>query len=270
MKTLKVILIIVLFLFSFSSLTYTAEAVPTTAGTGVIDSYVKVNSVTKKKNGKISIKYTMKQDFKTKILSVNQSLSIGYDRNNIYKLPGVFKSVNPKKGKHTMTLSKPSPDLLGWQRIKVSYGAQGYGEEKSIKSVYNIPKKLRGVKRTYQTITRTQAAGDKLVTDVLPDIAIVLLFKGGSVTAKNVVRKGTSIASTLVGYNLATGIFKQMPALTAGNVVYYETEFKTNGKIRNRIMIFANKETYKVFVKSKYKKSKLAIYDKSATSNVKY
>lgn len=71
MKTLKVILIIVLFLFSFSSLTYTAEAVPTTAGTGVIDSYVKVNSVTKKKNGKISIKYTMKQDFKTKNLSLN-------------------------------------------------------------------------------------------------------------------------------------------------------------------------------------------------------
>jgi len=214
------------------------------ASTGIIDNYIKVKSISKKSNGKINIKYTLKNNFKTNLgFNVTQSLGFTQSMHSSLQIKYNFVPVKSKKGTYIAILSAPSPDFLGSQVVYAKWSS---------------------------VITKSEAIAGKITMDYLPGIAITILVKGNSATIKSIAKKATGIASGLVGFNLATGYFKQMPAPSAGQVYYRESQIKTNGKIYHRLLIFANNATYKEFKISKYKKSKLAIYDNSTTTTLNY
>ena len=268
MKKLTILLSLILFFtFTFGFSTNSTMA----ASNSLIDNYVKVNSVTKNSNGTISVKYTLKKDFKTKLpYNVSQRLGFTYTMHQSLKINSVFVPVKSKKGTYTAVLPKPSPNYLGSQQVSVTWGSGGHTANKSVATVYNVPSSMQGLKRSNRVVTKTEAAGGKIVMDYVPGLTTMLIFKGKSATIKTVAQKGVGIATALVGFNLATGYFKQMPALSAGQVYYRESKINTNGKVYHRLLIFANKATFIEFKNSSYKKSKLAIYDVSSTSTLKY
>lgn len=267
-KFLQVFLTLLLILsLAFGISANSAEA----SSTILIDNYIKVNSVSKNPDGKIYINYTLKKDFKTNLgYNVKQSLGFTYTMHSALKISSVFVPVKSKKGTYTATLSTPSPNLLGTQSVYAKWGSSGQSVSKRIGTVYNVPSSYRGLKKSSRVVTKTEAIGGKVVMDYLPGITIMILVKGKSATIQSVAKKATGIATGLIGFNLATGYFKQMPALTAGQVYYRESEVKTNGQVVHRLLIFANTATYNEFKNSGYKKSNLAIYNTSTTTTLKY
>ena len=263
MKYIKIILVSLL-LFS------TVTLVPNrTEASALIDAYIKVNKVTKNSNGTISVNYTMKKDFKTSLgYNLYQSLKLSYSMNSAYNLTPVSKSVNSKKGTYTLVLPAPKPNYLGTQQVYIKWGSQGRTESKRVGTVYNVPD--TSIKRDNYTVTKADATGGFLVMTALPYATLKLVFKGSSATVQHVAKKGVGIASGVVGFNLAVGVFKQMPTLTTGQVYYTERQIKTDGYVYTKLLIFANKATYDEFKNSGYTKTKLAIYQTSNKTLIKY
>ncbi|MFF3101915.1 hypothetical protein [Viridibacillus arvi] len=268
MKKLKIFLSLLLILSLISVVGVNSTEASSTI---LIDNYIKVNSISKKADGKIYINYTLKKDFKTNLgYNVKQSLGFTYKMHSAIKIGSVFVPVNSKKGTYTAILSVPSPNYLGTQSVYAKWGASGQSVLKKIGTVYNVPSSVRGLKRSSHDVTKAEAVGGKIVMDYLPGLTVMIILKGKSATIQTLAKKGTAIATGLIGFNLATGYFKQMPSLSAGQVYYRESAIKTNGEVYHRLLIFANKATYNEFKNSGYKKSVLAIYSTSSISTLKY
>ena len=257
LKKIKILLslALLLMLINFNPLPTQASS------TAIIDNYITVNSVTKNDNGTISVNYTMKKDFQTKLPSnVKQSLKISASMDAAYNSKPVSKDVNPKAGTYSLSLPKPSPNNLGTQVVSIEWGSQGQSQNKRLGVVYNVPDTSMKRSKPHK-VTAVEAAGGYLAMTALPYAAVNFVFKGSSATVTHVAKKGVGIIGSLVGFNLAVGTFNQMPALTTGQVYYTERTIKTDGKIYTKLLIFANEATYKEFEKSKYTKDNLAIYN---------
>ena len=127
-------LTILLSLILFFAFTFGFGANSTMAASNsLIDSYVKVNSVTKNSNGTISVKYKLKKNFKTKLpYNVTQRLGFTYTMNKSLNIKSVVVPVKSKKGTYTAVLPKPSPNYLGSQGVYVTWGSSGHTSVKKL------------------------------------------------------------------------------------------------------------------------------------------
>lgn len=239
MKVLKLIKLSLVFCLLLTVIPFNSAA---NAASEIVDNYIQIDSVTRNSTGTITVKYTMKKDFKTDLgNNVGQSLNVQYTMNSAYKLAPVKVHVNTTKGSHTLTLPKPSPNYIGAQAVSVIWGSQGQTQTKSIKTVYNVP---TGTKTSVHTVTAVEAAGGVFVTDVLPALALTIILKGSSSSIKAIGAKAAGGFSTILGLNYAMGTINMMPTPVKDQVVVSNLSYSTSGNINYSIYVYKSYTAY--------------------------
>lgn len=125
------------------------------AASAVIDSRIKVTSVTKNSNGTITVKYNVK----TKD-AASLGIAIGYEWPSNYRVSdSKFVKVASKVGSHTLTIPKPAVNIIGTQNVVAKLSGR-YSEKKTIKQVKNYPS---GKSTVYKTISVADATAEYIV-----------------------------------------------------------------------------------------------------------
>lgn len=237
-------LVLILSAFSFSSTTNKAEA------STYVDPHVDVLSVTKNSTGTISIKYTVK---KVRPSAVN--VCLGYNWPSTYRLSSTYnycKSTVNKKGTYTMTIPKPSINIIGSQNVvaKVIGGGGRYTSTKNLKTVFNHP--TTG-KTTYRTISKADAVAEYFV--------IAGMGVGVKYMKKNAIGfvTGAAYSGWTTHYGLKSiGVINGFPPRVAGQYYKVETYYSQKG-LHVKTTIWASKAAFD----SKHK----AIYTGTSTSS---
>lgn len=215
----------------------------------VIDQYVTAKSVTKNKDGTITIKYKVKKGFSPghSITSVN--ISAGYSWPSKYRIGShhnYYKAIKNKKGTYSMTIPKPKLKVIGTQQVQFKLSAGRYSPSKFLKNVFNYP--------TGTTIKRFEITKSSAISEYIYVTGIgyaIKLFPGGKIT--------TAAASgwlmTYTGSGL--GVVKGFPPKVAGQ--YYQVKTYYNSKGLNvQTKIWSSKKSYK--------KKETPIYNKTRVS----
>jgi len=229
-----------------------------TEARSIIDSYVKVNSVTKQSNSMIAINYTMKQDFNTSLgNNVKQSLNFEISMNSAFKLKPTTTHVNTKKGTYTLYMSPPSGNYVGAQIVELKWGSGGQTSSKSLNTFYKVP--YTNWKTSGRTITKTEAVGGVIVTDLLPGIAVSINPESKALYAVGKLFAGWS---ALVGVKIAAGTMPSVPQAIAGQYWLQDMRYDEDGYIHVRTRVYVN-ETAK-------NKNEQTLYDNTISMKMNY
>lgn len=216
--------------FSLSSSINKAEA-----STIYVDPHVDVIKATKNTSGTITVQYKIK---KVRPSAVN--VCIGYEWPSTYRLStsqNYCKSTANKIGTHTMTIPKPSINIIGTQKViaKVIGGGGRYTNTKNIKSVFNHPTTR---KTTYHTVTKKEALAEYIVIGGL-GVGVKYMKKNaiGFVT-------GAVYASYTTHYGLkGIGVVSGFPPRVAGQYFKVETYYSQKG-LHVKTTIWNSKASY--------------------------
>ncbi|WP_332695560.1 hypothetical protein [Halalkalibacter lacteus] len=220
-------------LLIISSISFSVPGSEAEASTAVIDSYISVNSVTKNAtNQTISVKYTVKKTIPSAI-----GLCIGYEWPSTYRLSSSYnycKAVNKTAGSYTMSIPKPSINIIGSQNVVVKLSG-GYSEKKNVKSVFNYPT-TKVVKP--HTVTKADALAEYFVVG---GIGVGVKFMKNN--ALGFVTK-TAYAGYTTYYGLkGIGVISGFPPAAVGQYYIVETWYNSNGlNVKNTI--WASKAAY--------------------------
>lgn len=254
MKIINKIVILSLMLFGF--VLFNSDK--TEAASAIIDSYVKVNSVTKQSNGMIAINYTMKKDFNTSLgNNVYQSLNFVISMNSGFNVAPTTNPVNTKKGTYTLTMAAPSGNYVGAQIVEIKWGSGGQTASDRLNTFYKVP--YTDWKSSGRTITKTEAVGSFIVGDILPGIAVTINPQSKALWATGKLISGWS---ALVGVKVAAGTMPGVPAAIAGQYWHQDMRYDNDGNIHVRTRVYVN-ETAK-------NKNEQTLYDNTMTMKINY
>ena len=223
------------FFFTISEKSFAAKVNPT----GLIDQYIKVNSV-KKSNGTIKVNYTVLKKVQP---GNNLTISSYWD---VYKTKNNSKtaSLKTKKGKYSVTL-KPKNEVIGPQRVEIksSLAAGQYVQVKRIKTFYKFPPK----KTTSHTMTKKEAYATHIA---IASGITTIKFVGKKSPYKvilNLATYGAGTAYTLKSLNIVSGY----PSPAAGQYFRTTTSYSSKGPTI-AMKIWTNKSSYEKGVKAIY------------------
>lgn len=228
----NVIKLIVCLLFISSALFFNPNS-KASAASAVIDSNISVTSVTKNAtNGTITVKYKVKS-----ASAASKGICIGYEWPSTYRLSSSYnycKKVASKVGTHTMTIPKPSVNIIGTQNVVAKISGR-YSEKKNLKSVFNYPT----TKVTnYHTVTKAEALGDHLVVGGI-GVGVKYMKKN----AIGFITK-TAYAGYTTHYGLkGIGVVSGFPVKSAGQYYKVETWYNSNG-LNVKTTIWASKAAF--------------------------
>ncbi|MGM9978567.1 MAG: hypothetical protein ACI33J_07185 [Clostridium sp.] len=203
------------------------------AASAVIDANISVISVTKNaSNGTITVKYKVKS-----ASAASKGICIGYEWPSNYRLSASHnycKRVASKVGTHTMTIPKPSINIIGTQLVVAKISGR-YNEKKNLKSVFNHPT----TKVTkYHTVTKSEALADHLVVGGI-GVGVKYMKKNAIGFITKAAYAGYTTHYGLKGIGVVSGF----PVKSAGQYYKVETWYSSKG-LNVKTTIWASKAAF--------------------------
>lgn len=211
--------------------------------TAIIDNYIKVTSVTKGKDNKIKVKYTVKK---------NGQLGTKYTIRSYWRVYSSSKTqksaaLKNKKGTYTVYL-KAKSELIGPQYVEIEASVAGghYIQTKNLKTFYKFPPS----KTTTHTLSKKEAIADHIMITTG-----ALSFKLAAKRSPygiflNLASYGIAGTYTLKSLNVVGGY----PSPAAGQYIRSTTSYSSKG-LTLTTKIWTNQKSYKKGLSPVYKYS---------------
>ncbi|EST55754.1 hypothetical protein T458_05335 [Brevibacillus panacihumi W25] len=239
------------FLSSFLTLTLLTLAIlvtgpptPAKASTAVIDSYIKVNSVSRFSDGSMILNYTLLKEFKNDLgNNVYQWMSLEtYMAGN----PNIFiQWGTPNKPGTYSRLFEPLASwsgegrYIGTQVLKIGYGTTSYGETKTVGRYFNAPPPSETTV-SYHELTREEAVAGWAWQFIVPGILVKLNPTSRLIQIAASASAGWSLIS---GFTGSAGYSTGLPQPVAGHY-YKHTGWFDDFKFYTKVEVWYSKAAF--------------------------
>jgi len=226
----KIVALLICFLLLTMSLNL--EKADAAGSTSIIDEYIKINSVTKGNDNKITVKYTVKKNVRAGTTFTANTLFHVYGARD-FRAETTLKT---KKGTYTATF-KPKRQTVGPQYVNIKAVVGGrYNQEKKVKTFYKYPPS----QTTTHTLTKKQAVAQHIV--ITAGIASFKLAAKRTPygVALNLAAYGSASTYTLKGLGVVGGY----PTPVAGQYIRTPASYNSKGLLLTSNM-WQNYESYK-------------------------